>query len=428
MFMKKKSLSEYITLTTLMCYPTTASILRTYLLLPVLLLLCLPAPLLENLTIIDGLQTSFKTVKKEKIGNSTDFAKFNHYFSNHFVMSSFSSLNDGRYLLIPSFKVIQKDDKKDIKPFMIFYDLQSKSFGSLYNRGTLDVRNIIHGMEKESYLFEQNYPHLVRLLKEDSLEFSVRDYDDSFRNNKVLGKKYADELKQLVEDSLSLNLKNLFGHIIKKGPFVREFIHFRKDLIEKVGSQNVLNADLVTMGNYEFLRFKKEGGEFGRDKDGITEILIPSGTINAKIYEFFWEYTDDNVRDDFRGTFFSVVDWYFDYKNIFPLPENIKDMGPFHIIDFYTRGDLTETTRSSFEDYIYHYLFDLCHVALERNDEKLQLLLLKSLTRFFMVAKIMNDDLKKMNLSKTFYSDKFLNFIEGLKLSLREKDYEFFID
>jgi len=421
LFRGKKTVSEFLTMTTLLSYPSRWTVLRSYLLLPILLLLCLLAPLLEDLTLIDGVNRSFVQGKKEKLKGARNFASFNHYFSNQFSFSSFSSLQQGRFLLIPFFKIQQGKNKKEILPSLIFYDLASRTYGGLEKVGALDLRSALVEFKAESFFFGHHYPALDKVLKEDAKEYAVRKYDKSFRHQKILSVAEEGELNRLVMDSLSLNLSQVFPHIAKSGPFLSAYIHFRKKFMASLKNPNLLQGDIIAMGNYHFLRFQKKA-------KGQAELLIPLGTLNAQVYEFFWQHSEKNPRADFRQTFFNVVDWYFDYKNVFAYPSGKNEMGPLQIIDFYTAGGPTLSKRGPFEDYIYHYMFDLCKVALLEEDEKLQKLLLDALSGLSKVGHILNQDLKKMNLSNELFSQRFLKFIAGLKISLGDKDNEFFLD
>ncbi|MCO4795000.1 MAG: hypothetical protein KC493_14890 [Bacteriovoracaceae bacterium] len=392
-----------------------------YFLIPLFLSFAFIAPLLQNLTLIDGLMVSFSTEKQEKLGQNTNFDSFKYHTSNRFKLNSFTSLKEQRFVLLPSFQITKRKNKKRINPFLVVYDTKNGIDGEFRIAGKVGLLGLLEKSNKGNPLFKARYPELSELLNEDRKIYQKKPYRQEYGKKFLISSLVTTEVESLVQSSFELSLSRLFSHVMENGPFIRGYVDLRNSLLTIPRKGTIPNVDIVKMGSTKFLRFKQI---FDNPPDGqraYQETLVPMATNNALIYKFNWGkgMQDALSRKDFRESFFGVVDWYFDYSDVFTFPETIEDMKPLHILDFFTKDDLSKKQRDILEEYIYHYYFKLGRDSLKKNDDKMRNFIISSLNRLFLIARLKNSH-------KNYYSSNFFNLVTGLKKSLKNKSNQYF--
>ncbi|TNF03609.1 MAG: hypothetical protein EP326_02270 [Deltaproteobacteria bacterium] len=415
------TLKERLSFTRLVEKPEIWASKGRFVFLPVFLFLAFVAPLLQNLTLIDGLVVSFSTEKKEKIGQNTNFDSFKYHPSNRFKLNSFTSLQNQRFVLLPSFQITKKNNKQRINPFLIIYDTKNGADGEFRITGKVDLLDILDRARKGNPLFKARYKELYQTLNEDRKIYDKKPYRQEYGKKFLISKLVTDEVESLIQSSFELSLSKLPSHVLDNGPFIRGYVDLRNSLLTIPTKGQVPEVDIVKMGSTEFLRFKQVFDNPPEGQRAYQETLLPLTTNNALIYTFNWGkgMQDALSRKEFRESFFGVVDWYFDYSDVFTFPETIEDMKPLHILDFFTKNDLTKKERDRLEEYIYHYYFKLGRDSLQRNDDKLRNFIISSLNRLFLIARLKNS-------KENYYSTNFFNLVTGLKKSLMNKSNQYF--
>jgi hypothetical protein len=394
----------------------------TIIFIPICILIAICSPMFQNLTLIDGLKLSFSSEKLEGLSNRTDFSKFKHYPSETFKMSSFSSIEDSKLRLIPSFEITREKSKKRIRPYLVIHDVERSVFGELKLRNRMGLRKVIENISSFNPMFSTFYPELTKVLKRPTDHYGIQKYQSKFGDKKVLNPIAREELQKLIQSSFELSYSNLFSHIISNGPFLSSHIRLRNYFLSLVDSDVTPEVDLVRFGNYIFLRFKQSYGSFEGIEKGMTESYIPIETLNSGIIEHNWGSSrkDALARNDFKEKFLTSSKWFFDYKGVFTPPKNIEDYNVFTIMDFFTLKNLNQEFVTSLQKYTFGHLFDLAKTSVMKNDDSLQELVVSSCNR---VLLIMN--YKKKLLSKK-ESAKFIRMITDLKNAVSSKNVEFF--
>jgi len=412
---------ERLSFTRLVERPTIWASKGRFIFLPIFMFSAFVAPLLQNLTLIDGLVVSFSTEKKEKLGQNTNFDSFKYHPSNRFKLNSFTSLQNQRFVLLPSFQITKKNNKKRINPFLIIYDTKNGSDGEFRITGKVDLLDILERARKGNPLFNARYKELHQLLNEDRKIYVKKPYRQEYGKKFLISKLVHEEIDSLVQSSFELSLSNLPSHVLDNGPFIRGYVDLRNALLTITSRSQVPEVDILKMGSTQFLRFKQIFDSPPEGQRAYQETLLPLTTNNALIYTFNWgkSMQDALSRKEFRESFFGVVDWYFDYSNVFTFPETIEDMKPLHILDFFTKNDLSKKERDRLEEFIYHYYFKLGRDSLQRNDDKLRNFIISSLNRLFLIARLKNS-------KENYYSTNFFNLVTGLKKSLKNKSNQYF--
>lgn len=415
------TIKERLSFTRLVEKPTVWASKGRYLFLPIFLFFAFVAPLLQNLTLIDGLVVSFSTEKKEKIGQNTNFDSFKYHPSNRFKLNSFTSLKNQRFVLLPSFQITKKNNKQRINPFLIVYDTKNGSAGEFRITGKVDLLDILERARKGNPLFKARYKELNQLLSEDRKIYDKKPYRQEYGKKFLISPLVTEEIESLVQSSFELSFTRLPSHVLDNGPFIRGYVDLRNALLTIPTKGQIPEVDILKMGSTQFLRFKQIFDNPPEGQKAYQETLLPLATNNALIYTFNWGkgMQDALSRKEFRESFFGVVDWYFDYSNVFTFPESIEDMKPLHILDFFTKNDLSKKQRDQIEEYIYHYYFKLGRDSLQRNDDKLRNFIISSLNRLFLIARL-------KNTGKNYYSTNFFNLVTGLKKSLMNKSNQYF--
>ncbi len=389
--------------------------LRYLLILPPFIILSFFAPLLQDLTLIDGILVSFSKEKSEKISNKTNFESYKHYPSNRFKLNSFSSLRDGRFLILPSFQVTKKGKTKKMTPYFIIYDTKNSSDGYFKAIGTVPLMGLMSFGKKGNPFFSFKYPELDKALGEKRTLYEKRNYTDQSHKKTLINQLAKAEIKELIQSSFELSYKSLGQHLLNNGPFIRGHVEVRNKLLKLVPKNPIPEVDLIQMGSHKFLRFKQKFLKKRVGQKPYVETLLPITSQNALVYEFGWDKTmrDAFSRKAFRESFFGVVDWYFDYKSVFKFPKNKDDFKSIQILDYFTKNNLSVIEQSLLEKYIDQYYSKVSKMALSKNDDKLKEILISCLNRLFLVGKIKNRAQGK-------FSQEFFKKISYLKQTLVE--------
>ncbi|MBT3586245.1 MAG: hypothetical protein HN509_15160 [Halobacteriovoraceae bacterium] len=420
-FFGKRSLKELLTSTVLVEKPTLISASLPFILIPLCVLGAFFAPLLQNLTLIDGISVSFSQKIQERLDNRSDFKSFETYSSNRFKMSSLSSLNKGRFILLPSFEVTKVGNKRKITPYIQIYDKKNQTDGILKITKKFNLLRLLEIGRVGNPLFVKRYPELDLILAQDRKKFGRKKYHQDLKRTPLINPLGQEEIESFIQSSFELSLSHLFGHILNNGPFLRGYVQVRNKMMELIDLGSTPEVDMVNLGSHRFLRLKQSFEDPLPDTKGQVESLIPLGTNNSMVFQFSWKKNIQAAlaRKAFRSTFLGNSHWFFDYYGIFEFPKSELEMNPLHILDYFTKQDLNPQQRELLEEYIYRYYYNICRYGLISKDLGLQELLLANLNRYLLVARVNN------SLKRNYYSDKFLSLIKELKKNMlrNNKDY-----
>ena len=390
--------------------------------LPLCIVIGVSSPLFQNLTLIDGLNLSFSEEKLEGLTNRTDFSKFRHYPSETFKMSSFSSIEDSKLSLVPSFEITREKSKKRIRPYLVIHDQERKVFGELKVKNRFNFRKAIEHISAFNPFFSTFYPELSKVIKRPVELYGIQKYQDKFGDKKLLNPIARKELQELIQSSFELSYSNIFDHIIKHGPFIASHIRLRSYLLALVDSDVSPDVDLVRYGNYVFLRFKQSYESFEGIEKGMSESYIPIETLNSGVIKHNWGTTraDAYARNEFKEKFLTSSKWFFDYKGVFGPPQKISDFNVFTVLDFFTLQKMSPKFVTTLQKYTFGMFFDLSKSALKNNDELLQNSILSSCNRILLIMSY-----KKKNVSKQ-KTAKFIRMMTDLRNAVSSKNHEFF--
>jgi hypothetical protein len=418
----KDPLKDRLTQTPLRAQYNSATSFFKMVFIPGLLIIGVSAPLLQNLTLIDGFKLSFKKVKEQKLKGGEDFNQFRTYSSSRFHLKSFSALANQRFLLIPDVEILRNIRKRKIRPYFTIYDRKNGKVGSFKVTRHLAFLNIIYEAQKGNPLFSRFYPELALVVKEDRKSFEKRIYKKEYVNRLLMEPEAVKQLELLVQSSLELGLPNLISHILKEGPFLRGHVQLRQILLSFAYPGVELEIDMIRLGKVNFLRFQQSLGSLLPDELQQREILIPLGTHNALIFEYAWNKDKASVasRNAFRQTFLSTTEWYFDYKNFEPYPELEAEMTSLNLLDTLTKSKISQKEKELFEEFLYRKYYELARLAFKEKREGLKKFLLENLERVRMVL-----DIREEKEIKVF-SKVIINQMDELYNSIKSGDQSYF--
>ena len=388
------------------------------------LFIAIGSPLLQNMTFVDGVKIAFSKVKLEKIDNRTDFSKFKHYPSESFKLSSFSSIKDSKLDLIPSFEITREKNKKRIRPYLVIYDSERKVKGSLKLERRFSLLKVIQIASKYDPLFNVYYPELAKVMKRPSDYYSVKKYDPSFGDSKLLSPAAREEIQKLIQSSFELSFNQLLGSISRNGPFISGHIKVRNLLLSLVDSTVPPTVDLVTLGNFNFLRFKQTFEDMNDGKRDYIESYIPIETLNSSVLTMEWGtgLKDALARKDFKVKFLGASKWFFDYSSVFKLSTDEEKLSAFSILDHFVDMTIVPTEREKLEKYTFNYFYDLGAQSIGEEDEVFRSSLIASINRLILLN---NYGREKVKNQKSF-SIKFSRLMSNLKSALTSKNKKFF--
>ncbi|MBL6989965.1 MAG: hypothetical protein ISR65_09315 [Bacteriovoracaceae bacterium] len=408
----RKTLKEVISFTTLSSKGRVLPIIFCVLFIPILSILIVASPLLQNLNLFDQVEFVKTKNRKEKLTKDEDFEKFKHYTSDFLGFSSFSSLARGRFLLLPSFDFQMIGKNKTAVPVLTIYDLKTKALGKFKKAKYFDFLEQIRVFKQGHSIFTTKYKLLNKLTKLAPSTFNKKKYTGPLVSRPLLNNKTTEQLAALVSSAFKINLFTLFDHIRQDSLNIENYLALKKEILNTIGRDYSLEVSTTQMGIRTILVLKEASKEY----------WLPLATMKAPIFEISFEGSanDKLVLDDFVKTFFSSVDWYFDYDEVFRFPPNKQDFSALTIIDYLPKATLSKDRAKGLTIYIYHYFFDICADAIFKKDVRLQELLDKTLQRYLTYTKFLNKGKLK------HFSSDFRSLLKTLKSALQNKDRKYF--
>ena len=402
---KKRTLGEVLTATRLVS--KGGGLLFRFVGFPILPIVAVLSPLLQSLTSSGMTKISFS---HQNLDNALDLQRIaaertmdTHkkvlYSSNYFRMQTDAYLEDGRFILLPSIEVIKRKKQKKIKPFLTIYDTLENKVATLTIKRTLPFLSLLKKGENGNPIFKYYYPKLYKDLNKKLSHDKRISYEYHYGKEGLLSIDTRREISLLVGDALNIGSSNIWIHSITKGPFVRGYFDLRQALFSIVGAEVPPTIELISLGNRKFLRFHQE---YPHQRFPVQESLVSIGTHNALVFEWLSEAESKKSREEFIKRFFARTQWYFDFKDIFPFPQNGEKFNIFHVMDYFLREDLLSGQRRPLENFIIEYYSKMVAAALETKNSKLQKILLVDLERYQMVVDIVELEISKSFLQQTY--------------------------
>lgn len=418
---RRPSLKEVLSHTRIVSTNKKMSLYAGLVWVPGLLIFSTISPLFEGLTLMDGITVS--PVKENlNLKGQGSYKKFSNFKSNRFKFRAFSSLSDGRFLLLPSFEVVKEGSSKKIKPYLWLYDHKSKRDAFIKIEQRFSLLSLLEKGQLGNPLFESQFPDLTKTLSKSREELIKKKYRKEFEDEKILNEKTRNDIENLVKASLGLGAGNVLSHLLSYGPFLRGFVSIKNELVGKTFKGVSPEVDFGKVGSHTFLRFKQLFAEKVFFDKRMVETYIPIETNNSLVLRFYWgeDLSSALSRKTFRESFLQSMVWYFDYFNIFSFPEKSDDVNSLTILDHFTKTDLKLTQRENLEEAIFRMYFKLGRRSLQSEDVRLQDILLTNLNRIYLVSTYINDS------KNNYYSKKFLVHLRDLRFSLKNKDLKYF--
>ncbi|ATH08126.1 hypothetical protein BIY24_09240 [Halobacteriovorax marinus] len=388
------------------------------------LLIAIGSPLLQNMTFVDGVEIAFSKVKLEKIDNRTDFSKFKHYPSESFKMSSFSAIKDSNLVFIPSFEITREKNKKRIRPYLVIHDLEREVQGDMRLKRRFSLYKVIQIASKYDPLFHIFYPELDKVINRGVQYYAIKKYDSSYGDNKLLNPIAREEMKKLIQSSFEISFQTLLSNVLSGGPFISSKIKVRNLLLSLVDSTVAPTVDMVTLGNYNFLRFKQSFESIDDSTKNYKESYIPIETLNSSVITLEWgtSVKDALAREDFKKRFLGASKWFFDYSSVFEESIEEEKFSAFTILDHFSDLKIESNERENLEKLTFSYFFDLGADAMKRGDTTLINSLIASSNRLILLNNYARVKIKE----KDIFSQKFSRLMGNLKDALTTKNKEFF--
>ncbi len=363
----RKSLVEKWTLTELVKRKGFKSSLLRSLAIPLFLVISLLAPLLFPRLLIDGLVLVSEKPKRENIGQALGFDRFTVFASERFKFKTFSSLKDGRFVLLPDFDIVQQGIQRKITPYLSLYDRENQRLAHWKIRGKLSLLEVLQEGQRGNPFFHQHYPELGKIFLGEKQRFEVTDYEEKLKRPGRIDPLEKEQMEELIRVSLRLGFSNIGEHFLKYGPFLGGYARIHHKFLGLLRPGGEVEADFISMGNGQFLRFHQSFSQALPYRKQQLETWIPMGTPNAVVMEFGWDKDVKSAlsRKAFRETFLSQAEWFFDYKNFFPFPKQDLEMTPFQVIDFLTVKGLNQERRELIEEFLYRFYYEMGRFALQ---------------------------------------------------------------
>lgn len=410
---KKRSLKEVLTFTGLVTKKSVTNIVAGALLTLIFIVIALISPLFANLAVFDNIDFNVIKSKQEKLSDKSNFNQYRGYYSNYFHFSFFSSLGEGRYVLVPSYEVMRVDGKIESMPNMAIYDSKYDSTINFASGGDINLLKVLKKGRSFNPLFYARYPLLAKLVA--SNKSTRKPYHPEFGGRTTLDSKVKKEILTLITNSFELKVSTIFDHIISNGPFINGNIAVRNEILSNIQYESTPVIQLKEYGDQTFLSFL-EATDGGMNKSLLS--LSSLNPILLKIKVSSDEKNKDAVLKDFEKFFLGSSSWFFDYDDIFQVPLNSDDFEAFSYVDFWDDAAILGDKRRDIENSFIDYLKKIGKKALLSKSENFKNAVNISFNRLFLIS--------KKRWSDKLVSDDFASEIKTLTLSFRNKDKNFF--
>jgi hypothetical protein len=396
------------------------SCVRTGILVPLIFFLAVAAPLLKDLSLLDGLVVSVGNIKKEKLEKGGNFTNFKTFASEKYKFKSFSSLADGRFILLPDYEVIKVQGKRRISPYLMVLDTARKTTGEFKLSKRLSLLDILKVAKRGNPLFSANYPRINQAIKLRKRSFAARKLKGPARS--LFDPLLKKEIEELIRAAFEVSLNNLVRYTLKSGPFLRGHVELRRTFIRLLRAGIKPEVDLMSVGNSTFLRFRQRLNEDIPLNKQIIETYIPIDTQNSMILELGWDKSLAAAlsANAFRQSFLSAGEWFFDYKGFFTAPERESDMTALSAIDLLGSSKLSLKQRELLEEFLYRYYYEQIREALKLSTGERSEVLRQNIGRLSSVMDI------KEEMDSESFSDLFINQWHELWSAFKARDKSYF--
>ena len=217
---------------------------------------------------------------------------------------------------------------RKVSPFFTIYDRKSKSIGTWRLEEKLDLLGLFDRIKGMQPLFSKNYPYLSKVLGEERKNYFIKKYESEFQNDFLMSSKALGDIQSYAETSFKLQLKSIFNHMAKWGPFLNGYVLFKEEVMSFVLPQEKSSVDQIKLGNATFLRLRQNLERKTFLKGEWRETLLSLNSPNSTVFILNWggEYSPKKSLSDFYKDFFIPARWYFDYKDLFAFPLRIENM------------------------------------------------------------------------------------------------------
>ena len=416
--LKKRTIKEIMTFTTLTRSRNPLFLLGVVLAIPFFIIMVLFAPLTLNPKYINGLQVSlikpYKLTKKQlrKI-------KTNRSYSNSFNYSSKIQLPEHitSYVLLPSASnTTAKDDMP--KPQLWFYNMKKHVLCQFDHTFRIDLPKLFRIGNSSDLLFKYKFPNATKFIGQN-LKLPPREkFVETDKKTKKLSSAHMSkplkmELLDVVQSSLELGLQTSPLHIIQHGPFLESYVKIRNYLLKFFVEKDEIieGIKLFKMQEHKILQVAVKPNPDALVKENefsSKDYFIPLTSWWGGTYSFRWQAKDAVAQKDkidiFKHVFGSNVEWLFEYKDIMQLPETLEDFNMYHVFDFYNGGHLPAKYRMWMEEYI----IDKIKLNVDKRDG----------TLFNLLTNVIKGHISAASKPGSKHSRKFLNELKELKKKL----------
>ncbi len=394
--------------------------IRFGLLLPTVFFMAVAAPLMRDLSLLDGLVVSVGKVKKEKLKKGANFSNFKTFGSEKYKFKTFSSLAEGRFTLLPDFELIKLRGKKRISPYLLIMDSKRKTTGELKLRKRLSLLDILKVAKRGNPFFGSTYPRLNKAIEMRKTSFNIRDMKG--KAEKLFDPLLNGEIEDLIRSCFELRPGKLLSETFKRGPFFRGHVELRRTLISLLRAGIRPEVDMVRVGNANFLRFRQRLKEDIPLNKQVIETYIPIDTQNSMILELGWDKSLEAAlsANAFRYHFLASSEWFFDYKNFFKLPEEESKMTVLSAIDFLGVSQITHRQKELLEGFLYRYYYEEVRKSFKKSSQERLEVLTQNMSRLSSVIDI------KENLNGKSFSELFIGQWYELLSALKDQNKSYF--
>lgn len=275
---------------------------------PTMMVCCFYLPFTIDPDNVAGMTLERITTKGRTIANGKELA-----LGLSSLSISFKSQIAQDIHFLPYFKI----DNNHFAPTLMAFKDDQDQLVSLSSPTSIDFNELIELVKTNDPLFVAKYPLL-----------SAHSQGGKWQDNE------AEELANLIEDSLTLTPENFHIHLLERGPFITGDLLFRKALIEKIGLWQVSAATLLKTADQLILEFKDP-----LNNRFLNNYYIPLTEKKSQVYKLSFAQISSKLAIQLEQQFLFRAK----YGNESLIPREEQTTSPVIILDFFNNLESLRT-------------------------------------------------------------------------------------
>ncbi len=274
----RRTFKEVITFTNIAIPSKFIAILGFIFYIPLLLCLCLVAPMAEGLQFPEAISINDKIDQRIKVRASVT-PQVSEQAETMIIDQSESlhlkiSLRPSEIQILPSFKFQANRNKLHLKSSLLFYQHEFQAPVEVELFKTFDLKQLLgYGIKGNFFLYDR-FPEIYNFAYEAS------SLSPSFKKNikAKAQQKFAIEVIEFTKSAFSLSLETLVEFVQTESPMLKNYMDFRSSLLDLIEYKDFSDISFIKIGDSIFMKVSYK-------KQKPFDLLIPLQKTQGRIFK-----------------------------------------------------------------------------------------------------------------------------------------------